>query len=70
MIQFIYSRVATKETGIKKFKIIDKNIFMINTLYILGYIKKHKYISSYINLLAIDKTEFFQIKKSGNCLFT
>lgn len=64
-------REATEETGIKNMKPIFSEIFLLDTLPVLGHFKRGKYISAHIHLsiaylIEADETEVLVIKEDEN----
>ena len=60
-----------EETGVTKLKVLDNNIYAIDTLPVLGHVKRGKYVSAHVHLsvayvLMADDKEPIQIKEDEN----
>lgn len=64
-------REVKEETGVKNIKVLDDNIFSLESICVNGHIKRGKYVSSHIHfnltyLLEVDEKEELKIKEDEN----
>lgn len=64
-------REVKEETGVKNIRILDNNIFSLESICVNGHIKREKFVSSHIHfnltyLLEVDEKEKLKIKEDEN----